>query len=83
MSRNSKLFSKLEQNPAGAAFRELRRAAEALGFVLEHVRGSHHRLRHQQVRGLRLNLQPDGKMAKAYQVKQLLEIRREYNLSDE
>lgn len=53
--------------------------AEAFGFRLARVRGSHHILAHPAVREL-LNLQEvDGK-AKPYQLRQLLRLIERYNL---
>jgi len=60
-------------------FRDALAMAEAFGFRLARVRGSHHILAHPGVREL-LNLQEvDGK-AKPYQLRQLLRLVERYNL---
>jgi predicted RNA binding protein YcfA (HicA-like mRNA interferase family) len=61
-------------------FRDAERLAIALGFELDHVRGSHHVYRHRLVAD-RLNLQPRGDEAKAYQLRQLLGYVSQYDLS--
>lgn len=60
-------------------FKDALNLAEALGFRLTRVRGSHHILAHPGVREL-VNLQEvDGK-AKPYQLRQLLRLTERYNL---
>jgi len=54
-------------------FTDAQRLAEALGFELDRVRGSHHIYRHPTI-GQRINLQARGGQAKPYQLRQLLEI---------
>ena len=60
-------------------FSDARRLAEALGFELDRVRGSHHIFRHPDV-GQRLNLQERGGEAKPYQPHQLLDLIERYDL---
>ena len=62
-------------------FEDARRLAEALGFRLDRVRGSHHIFMHRRP-GLRLNLQPDqhGQM-KTYQLRQLIDCMEEHGLT--
>lgn len=60
-------------------FRELVVLAEAFGFQLVRVSGSHHVFSHSDVREL-LNLQEVGGEAKPYQVRQLLRLVERYNL---
>ncbi len=57
---------------ANVRFADAQRLAEALGFELDRVRGSHHIYRHPN--GQRLNLQARGGQAKPYQLRQLLEL---------
>lgn len=54
-------------------FADAQRLAEALGFELDRVRGSHHIYRHPAV-GQRINLQARGGQAKPYQLRQLLDL---------
>ncbi len=54
-------------------FADAQRLAEALGFELERVRGSHHIYRHPGI-GQRINLQARGGQAKPYQLRQLLDL---------
>ena len=80
MSQIEKLLRKAANNPRDLAFRELRRLVESCGYKLDIIRGSHHIFRHPLVPD-RLNLQPVGKSAKAYQVKQVLEVIQKHNLT--
>jgi predicted RNA binding protein YcfA (HicA-like mRNA interferase family) len=61
-------------------FADVLRLAEAFGFVLKRVRGSHHVLIHPTLPDA-LNLQPgaDGK-AKPYQLRQLVALVERYGL---
>jgi predicted RNA binding protein YcfA (HicA-like mRNA interferase family) len=61
-------------------FKDIRRLAEALGFRLQRVRGSHHIFTHPQTREA-INLQRVGKEAKPYQIRQLLELVERYSLT--
>ena len=61
------------------AFADLRTLAEALGFELRRVNGSHHVFTHQQVPEL-INLQVVRGQAKPYQVRQLLRLVERYDL---
>ncbi|MDQ6784548.1 MAG: type II toxin-antitoxin system HicA family toxin [Actinomycetota bacterium] len=58
---------------ANVRFADARRLAEALGFELDRVRGSHHIFCHPAT-GQRLNLQASGGKAKPYQLRQLLDL---------
>lgn len=62
------------------AFRDLMSLAEAFGFRLDRISGSHHILRHRSVPAL-LNLQNIKGKAKPYQVRQLLSLIEDYNLA--
>ena len=77
MARDEKLFARL-QSGRSVTFDELERLARAFGFQLDRIRGSHPIYRHPQ--GGRLNLQPTGKDAKPYQIKQLLDVVEELGL---
>ncbi len=74
----------LERLAAGSlhnvTFADLCRLAEALGFRLERVRGSHHIYAHPEL-SVRLNLQDRHGGAKPYQIRQLLALVEDYNLT--
>lgn len=59
-------------------FRDLWRPLEAVGFELDRIRGSHHVLRHPRV-PRPVVLQEVVGQAKAYQVRQVLEVIGSYN----
>lgn len=74
-----KLLKKLLSGSKNIRFQEATACAEAFGFGLDRVNGSHHIYVHPDIPEL-INLQNiDGK-AKPYQVKQLLRIIEQYNL---
>jgi hypothetical protein len=64
------------------AFGDFRRLAEALGFRLSRVSGSHHVFVHPRAPVL-LNIQDYRGEAKPYQIRQFLRIVERYNLSME
>jgi len=73
-----KLLKKAVNSPNNLSFADLLALAQAFGFRLVRVSGSHHILKHQDIPE-QLNVQEvDGK-AKAYQVRQLLKIVEEHN----
>jgi predicted RNA binding protein YcfA (HicA-like mRNA interferase family) len=61
------------------SFADLQRLAEGCGFRLARVTGSHHIYHHPAVPRT-LNLQPEGRQAKSYQVRQFLSLLDRYNL---
>lgn len=61
------------------SFSDLQALAEGCGFQLIRVKGSHHLYHHPSVPRT-LNLQPEGKQAKGYQVRQFLSLLDRYNL---
>ncbi len=72
----------LEKALAGSKnihFNEIVALAEAFGFRLSRVKGSHHIFVHPQIPEL-VNLQNVGGKAKPYQVRQLLKLIEKYNL---
>jgi hypothetical protein len=75
-----KLLEKALNSPQNLRFAEALKLAQAFGFEVARVRGSHHILRRQGVTEL-LNFQNVGGKAKPYQIKQLIEIVEAYNLS--
>ena len=78
MTRTDKLFERLVDGQR-LSFRDLQRLAEAMGFRLDRIAASHHIYRHPGI-GRILNLQPDGKDAKPYQVRQFLDMIEQYGL---
>ena len=74
----------LERLAAGhldnVAFADFRRLAEAFGFRLERVRGSHQIFGHPQLPAA-LALQDRKGQAKPYQIRQLLVLVEDYNLT--
>ncbi len=69
----------MSNHQRNVTFAELVRLVLAFGFVEERVAGSHHIYRHPQAK-TKLNLQPQGKDAKPYQVRDLLRQVERYNL---
>lgn len=82
MPQADKLLRKAKNSPQNLRFTELIQLAEAFGYRLDNVEGSHRVMRHPNAS--RLSLQPlkDGK-AKTYQVDQLLKAITKYNLKME
>jgi predicted RNA binding protein YcfA (HicA-like mRNA interferase family) len=80
MSKWTKLHETLARNPEQRIrFTELVGLLEAFGFVHKRTKGSHRSFKHSDV-PLVLTVQPRGKEAVPKQVKQLLEVVREYGL---
>lgn len=77
--RCEKLLTKAEGDQE-LRFSELQRLAECFGYEYVRTRGSHHQYKHPDTRTT-LNLQPDGKSAKQYQVRQLLDEADKLGLS--
>jgi len=78
MVRPSKLYAQLLRHPA-ISFRDFERLLTAFGFVLDRVKGSHRQYVHPDV--LRpFPVQPAGKDAKRYQVRELLDLIEEHGL---
>jgi hypothetical protein len=75
-----RLLEKALTSPNNLRFAEARALAEAFGFLLSRVSGSHHIFAHREVREL-LNLQNVRGRAKPYQIRQLLQLVERYNLS--
>lgn len=74
MTTIEKLLAKVRNSPSGITFDELCRLADRSGFVFRRQGGSHKVYKH-KIHGMIMNFQPDRNgMAKAYQVKQLLEF---------
>ena len=77
--RKQKLLQKLLSGPKSVRFSEAVACAEAFGFQLDRVNGSHHILIHPSIPEL-LNLQDFKGKAKPYQIKQMLQLIEIHNL---
>lgn len=83
MTKIGKLLATVLANPSGAlSFRDFERLILAAGFVLMRIRGSHRAYRHPGADRL-LVVQPRGKDAKPYQVRQFLDMLEAYSLAVE
>ena len=77
--KKQKLLEKLLSGTKNVRFSEAVAIAEAFGFQLDRVNGSHHIFVHEGIPEL-LNLQNVKGKAKPYQVKQLLQLIEAHNL---
>jgi len=77
-----KLLRKLLSGSKNIRFAEATAVAEAFGFKLDRVSGSHHIFIHPDIPEL-VNLQNVKGKAKPYQIKQLMKITEKYNLQME
>lgn len=75
-----KLLLKTLNAPQNTRFADLCHLAEAFGYALDRVSGSHHIFVHPQA-ARPLNLQNDKGKAKPYQVKQFLRDIEEFQLT--
>lgn len=73
MASDKKTFDKVMSGGGTVAFRDFERLLIKLGFRLERISGSHHIYLHTAV-GRPFPVQPDGKDAKRYQIRQLRDI---------
>ena len=80
--KKRKLLQKALTKPAAVKFREVCRLAEAYGYRLDRISGSHHIYEHSGTKRP-LNFQNVRGMAKAYKVRQLLRDVEEFNLTFE
>jgi predicted RNA binding protein YcfA (HicA-like mRNA interferase family) len=72
-------WERVQRGTLDIAFADLLKLAKAFGFQLDRIRGSHHILVHSHL-PLMLNLQPKGRRAKRYQIRQLLAAVRDHGL---
>lgn len=77
MSKAPKVLETAKANPAGLAFSELQKLAEAAGFSLVRVKGDHHVYSRPGTVEI-INLQPNKGKAKPYQVRQVLGLIEKY-----
>ena len=73
MTRIVKLYDQLLLDRRRLSFAEFQKLIEAFGYRLNRIKGSHHTYRHFRI-GERMQIQPNGKEAKDYQVAQFLAI---------
>jgi predicted RNA binding protein YcfA (HicA-like mRNA interferase family) len=76
------LLERARNNPESLSFKELQRLVEAAGFRLKRVRGSHHVYARKGIVEI-INIQPKGRMAKPYQVRQVVGLIAKYSLLKE
>jgi predicted RNA binding protein YcfA (HicA-like mRNA interferase family) len=79
MVKHAALLQRLLAGQRSIAFRDFERILEALGFSLDRIKGSHHIYTHPKL-ARPFPVQPDGKEAKRYQIRELLELIEEYGL---
>jgi predicted RNA binding protein YcfA (HicA-like mRNA interferase family) len=80
--RKRKLLEKILSGSKNIRFAEATALAEAFGFRLDRINGSHHIYVHPGIPEL-INLQNVKGKVKSYQLKQLLNIIEQHNLSME
>ena len=73
------LLERLLHGQRSLSFRDLERLLRALGFELDRTTGSHRQYVHSKV-PRPFPVQPDGKDAKRYQIRELLELVEAYGL---
>ena len=74
-----RLLRKAMNSPKNLRFSEMRALVEAFGFRLVRVNGSHHIFEHPAVPEL-VNIQERDDKAKAYQIRQFLQLVEKYDL---
>jgi predicted RNA binding protein YcfA (HicA-like mRNA interferase family) len=80
MARLNRVLEQVLEGRGVVAFRDLERLLAALGFRLARISGSHRIYVHPRV-PRPFSVQPIGKDAKPYQVRQLRDIIREFELT--
>ena len=79
MVKPAKLLERLLQGQSSLTFRDLERLLRSLGFELDRTTGSHRQYVHPKI-PRPFPVQPDGKDAKRYQIRELLELVEAYGL---
>ena len=77
-----KLLQRILINQKNVKFNDAVSCAEAFGFRLDRINGSHHIFVHDEIPEL-VNLQNVKGKAKSYKIKQLLQLVEKYNLQIE
>lgn len=80
MTKVSKLYERMRRSGGAIRFRDFQRLAEAFGFILDRVSGSHHIYKHPRVSRV-LNIQRRGDEAKGYQLEEFLSMISEFELT--
>jgi hypothetical protein len=80
--KRRKLLQKVLSGSGNVCFAELVAVAEAFGFRMARIRGSHHIFTHEAIPEL-LNLQDYKGKAKSYQIRQFLALVEQYDLEME
>lgn len=80
--KKAKLLRKLLSGSKNISFSDAVTVAEAFGFRLDRINGSHHIFVHPEISEL-VNLQNNKGKAVPYQIKQLLQLIERYNLQME
>ena len=80
--KKRKLLQKLLSGTKNVSFSEVMACAEAFGFKLDRVNGSHHIFTHHSIPEL-LNLQNVKGKVKPYQIKQFMQLIETHNLQME
>ncbi len=78
--KKQKLYEKIISNPKNVKFREMETLIFAFGFQLSRINGSHHIYHHPEIPDL-INLQNKKGEVTPYQVKQVIALIRQYNLT--
>ena len=80
MTKRAKLYQQLVANPGAIiSFRDFEALLRAFGFVLDRTTGSHRQYVHPAIMRA-FPVQPSGKDAKRYQVREFLELVERYAL---
>ncbi|MBO9576290.1 MAG: type II toxin-antitoxin system HicA family toxin [Sphingobium sp.] len=79
MVKPAALLQRLLDGQRSISFRDFERILLALGFSLDRIKGSHRIYVHPKV-PRPYPVQPDGKEAKRYQIRDLLELMEAYGL---
>ena len=79
MVKPTKLLERLLQGQRSLTFRDMERLLRSLGFELDRTTGSHRQYVHPKI-PRPFPVQPDGKDAKRYQLRELLELVEAYGL---
>jgi predicted RNA binding protein YcfA (HicA-like mRNA interferase family) len=78
--KSARLYQRLLDNPSQLiAFRDFERLLTAFGFAVDRTVGSHRQYVHPRL-PRPLPVQPEGKDAKRYQVREFLELVERYGL---
>ena len=80
MAKPDKVFERVMEGRGATSFRDFERLLFALGFTHDRTSGSHRIYVHPRV-SRPLSVQPRGKDAKPYQVRQLRAMIEEFDLS--